>query len=151
MNPSAPDAADSSNENLPKPTTKDSFLLEIPVFNRSGETKIEPTPVSTEPSSWSPLTDDGPPKYEYEFSNHDNGGGYFVCLWDTSDVSACERIVHRPLKPEDITYSSTGNGFVQDGDIRYTFTKSPYQRTAILPNALRNKSRLSADDILSSL
>lgn len=153
MNPLAADADDSSNANLPKQSPTDFDLSDIPHFTTSSKSPTNPT-LSTEPSSWSPSTDEGPVKYEYEFSNHDNYNGYFVCLWDTNDVSACERIVHRPLSAADITYSPSGNGFVQDGDIRYTFTKSPYQRSAILPNlkagAAREKRR-SADDILASL
>jgi hypothetical protein len=111
--------------------------LEIPVFSGS-KTKTEPSP-STEPSSWSPSTVDEPTKWEYEFSNFDGAGGYICILWDTNDVSACERVVHRPLTEADITYSQSGNGFVNDGTLRYTFTKLIYQRSAILPTSKADK------------
>lgn len=73
-------------------------------------------------------------KFEYEFSNCYHGRISFITLWDTTDLSACERLTHRPLKIEDIIYSSTGNGFVTDNyGLEYTFTKQPYKSSYVLP------------------
>jgi hypothetical protein len=87
-----------------------------------------PPPVEHVP--WTPSSPDEPPQYEYEFSNYYGGVLHFVHLWDTTDISACERVCHRPLTQADITYSNTGNGFVKDKyDLEYTFKKSPYERS----------------------
>jgi hypothetical protein len=64
-------------------------------------------------------------EWEYEFSTCADGRAMFIGLWDTSDVSACERLMHRPMTADEIAYSKeTGNGFCEDkyGN-RYTFFK----------------------------
>ncbi len=98
----------------------------------------------------------GPPKYEYEFSLCFDGCLCFVHLYDTSDVSACERVIHRPVKPEEITYSATGNGFVVDESFKYTFTKEPYKRTwkneVVYENTIGRpqQKHQTAEDVLAS-
>ena len=75
-------------------------------------------------------------KWEYEFSTYSQGRVMFIGMWDSSDVSACERLLHQPMKPGDITYSpETGNGFVVDeyGN-KFTFKKKPYHRTVEWPD-----------------
>jgi hypothetical protein len=89
--------------------------------------------------------DDG--KVEYEFTNLWKGCLYCVHLYDTDDVSACERVLNRPVRREEISYSDTGNGFIVDEEFKYTFQKSPFQRTFtnihVKPTA--------ADDIIAGL
>jgi len=69
-------------------------------------------------------------------------------------------MVHRPLKPEDITYSETGNGFITDSlGLKLTFTKHPYERSwsthaDIKAGVKLEKSKVhtaSAADILAEL
>jgi hypothetical protein len=126
----------------------------------SVENLPEPTgsvPNTSKPTG--PETEGGgePTKWEYEFSTCHDGRVMFIGMWDTSDVSACERLMHRPLKPEDITYSpETGNGFVVDCyDNKYTFKKSPIFRTVEWPEFedMRQPTRKVPDvmDILASL
>ena len=87
----------------------------------------------------SPVADGGgedtTPMWEYEFSTYSQGRVMFIGMWDKSDVSACERLLHRPIKSEEITYSETGNGFVVDeyGN-RFTFQRKPYFRTVEWPD-----------------
>lgn len=96
-------------------------------------------------------------KFEYEFSCLFDGALCFVHLFDTNDVSACERILHRPVRAEEITYSeATGNAFIEDAPFKYTFTKEPYKRTwthaVTHTNTVgRSKATQTASDILSSL
>lgn len=97
-------------------------------------------------------------KFEYEFTNLWDGCLYSVYLYDTSDVSACERVLNRPVKAEEISYSDTGNGFVVDGEFKYTFHKNPYKRLFAPPISvdakLRRRQSISvrtADDIIASL
>lgn len=164
MNQSPNDEAAHSNENLPKPKSTDSFLLDIPVFTPSNSSIQKQKPSesleSSEPSSWSPSTDDGPPKYEYEFTNLWDGCLYSVYLYDLTDVSACERVVNRVVTPEEITYSPTGNGFIVDNEFKYTFTKNPYRRTFANPPQPSHEANLrrrtsikvrTADDVLASI
>jgi hypothetical protein len=73
-------------------------------------------------------------------------------------VSACERVIHRPVKVEEITYSpTTGNGFIVDEEFKYTFTKEPYKRTwtntVVHQNTVAKavSKHQSAEDVLSSL
>lgn len=69
-------------------------------------------------------------KYEYEFSCSVDGRCNFIHLVDTGDVSACERVTHRPIHPGDISYSTTGNGFVTDCyGLKLTFTKQAYENS----------------------
>jgi hypothetical protein len=152
MNQSHNAEVEPSNENLPKLKQEDMSLSAIPFFTPS---KFQsPSPPSISPSSSEPsLCEEG--KYEYEFSLLWDGHLYFVYLYDTSDVSACERLLHRPVKQDELSYSDTGNGFVVDEEFRYTFKKNPYKRTYMAPDRKVDvkspKQLLSADQILSSL
>ena len=135
-----------SNANLPKPKVGALNLSAIPLF-KSG------TRVATESSTDTPFMvpssfDDG--KIEYEFTNLWEGCLYCIHLYDTSDVSACERILHRPVRPEEISYSDTGNGFIVDEEFRYTFQKSPYRRT-FTNIKVKEAPPTKADDILAEL
>jgi hypothetical protein len=128
------DEVDPLKTNLPSQSPEDLNLLDIPILKRGtilGASIIksgEPSSCDTPPTTGIP--DDTPPKYEYEFSSTHDGRPSFAYLYDTSDVSACERITHRPVKHEDISYSDTGNGFVVDGDgNKFTFTKQIFQRS----------------------
>lgn len=152
------------SENLPKSKTEDTWLSEIPLLPTSTSAERSTSTLSSsEPSSCeSEEVIEG--KFEYEFSLCFEGCLCFVHLYDTNDLSACERVIHRPVKAEEITYSpSTGNGFVGDDVFRYTFTKQPYKRTwttyADIKTGVeyentvaktQRKHKMTADDILSS-
>lgn len=68
-------------------------------------------------------------KYEYEFSFRYEGRPSFVTLWDTNDVSACQRAMCQNVEAQDIVISKeTGNGFVRDSKGgTWTFHKEPYK------------------------
>jgi hypothetical protein len=123
-------------------------LQDIPLITPKKQSPVEHVP-------WTPSSPDEPPQYEYEFSNWHRGVLYFVHLWDTTDISACERVCHRPLTQADITYSESGNGFVKDKyDLEYTFKKQVYKRSVVLPDiksGVRLEKGQTAADILASL
>lgn len=161
-----------SNENSQQQKNEDSWLSEIPLLpTKSQNTKTEPelkTDLSfMEPSSCenqNPSSSDLPVeevvegKFEYEFTNLWDGCLYSVYLYDTNDRSACERVVNRPVEVSEIIYSDSGNGFITDGEFKYTFCKNPMKRiysppTSVEANIRRRTSiRVrTAEDIISSL
>ena len=99
-------------------------LQSIPVFARN-TTKLTNDVIE---SGGEPIKES--PEYEYEFSCTIDGHCSFIGLYDSNDVSACERITHRPVKAEEIAYSDTGNGFINDNfGLSYTFTKQHFKRS----------------------
>ena len=76
-----------------------------------------------------------PTEWEYEFSTCADGRVMFIHLWDRTDLSACERLMHRPIVETDITRSPTGNAFVTDSyGNKYTFHRSPIERSYTCPD-----------------
>lgn len=137
-----------SKENLPTQKVGGLNLSAIPLLK---PTSLTPTSSHTEQSTSltaPPSFDDG--KLEYEFTNLWEGCLYCVHLYDTDDVSACERVLNRPVKPEEISYSNTGNGFILDDEFKYTFQKSPFQRT-FTNIQVKVAPPTKADDILAQL
>jgi hypothetical protein len=152
------DEEKSLNKNSPSPTPKAFELSEIPVFTTASKSPTNPMS-SMEQSLCTTTTlnpeSDETTKHEYEFTFLYENHLSCVHLYDTSDVSACERVLHRPVKPEEITLSESGNGFIVDGDFRFTFTKNPYKRTYIeVKPTEKPKRRMepqSAADVLAGL
>lgn len=136
--------ATASNENLPKLPNVAMNLSAIPVLRPSTKEPLQETS-PTEPVS----LDDG--KLEYEFTNLWQGCLYCVHLYDTDDLSACERVLNRPVKPEELSYSNTGNGFIVDDEFKFTFKKAPFQRTFTNIRVKEAPQGMSAEDILASL
>lgn len=92
------------------------------------------------------------------------GTPLFVTLWDTDDLSACQRACACNLSREQIVYSETGNGFFKVRDEDWCFRKEPYQRSwgphnevekfEIKQTALPKRHQFkipTADEILASL
>lgn len=168
-NPSQNAEAEPLKENLQSVKNEDTWLSDIPLLGSTESAlKTKESLSSSEPSSCEESVNheeivEG--KFEYEFSCLFDGALCFVHLYDTSDVSACERVVHRPVRPNEITYSpTTGNGFVEDPPFKHTFTKQPYKRTWTTPidikAGVRHENTVArrqakhvgtAEDILSSL
>lgn len=174
MNQSPTEGDTPSKPNLPMPVVKGLNLSDIPHFSQSTTPTASKNPSisSMEPVScegWDQPTVEPSPdtnvevvegRFEYEFTNLWDGCLYSVYLSDTSDVSACERVLNRPVTAEELSYSDTGNGFVVDGEFKYTFHKSPYKRiSASIPqpsyeakmNRRQSIKVRTADDILAEL
>jgi hypothetical protein len=154
------DEGESSKSNSPTQSPEAMNLSDIPVFNTVKTTQpcVEPSSCETTPTTGVPDVTLG--YYEYEFSCSVDGRCSFIHLVDSDDVSACERVTHRPLKHEDISYSGTGNGFIVDCyGLKMTFTKQPYVKSwetyadikAGVEYEKRSKKQQTAADILAGL
>jgi hypothetical protein len=128
-------------------------LQEIPVLPRNGKPAVSSVPLA-------PSHSERAMKYEYEFSfRWPNGTPAFVHLWDTNDLSACQRASASHVT--EINYSQeTGNGFFTVDDATWCFKKEPYERTWGPHNEVSaegeapertTKKPQTADDILASL
>lgn len=148
----------SSNSNLQPQSPRGINLLDIPVLRPS---KTESSSNRQDLSFSAPLSyDDG--KVEYEFTCiATDSTPMFVGLWDTDDLSACQRVSACKMDRDEIVYDqSTGVGFFKTVDgLRWCFRKSPIQRTAGPFNLLdargdeekTTKSKATADDIIASI
>ena len=148
------DEEKSLSKESPLPVQKAFELSDIPHFTTTNQELPsfgEPSSCTTQPSN---PTSEETTEYEYEFSCLYNGHLSFVGIFDSNDISACERLLHRPVDPSEITYSSTGNGFVKDEEFKFTFTKRPFERS-VVEEEPRTSVRLSrfqeAADILANL
>jgi hypothetical protein len=142
---------DSLNVDSPKQPTVASSLLDIPCFTpRVHET-------STESSLCAPDRIEKELTFEYEFTIYVGGTPLFVSLWDTNDLSACQRACACNVTGDQITYSETGIGFFRVRDEDWCFKKQPYQRTWQLhnkveePKPIRKSSPTTTDAILATL
>jgi hypothetical protein len=170
MNPSQPQETNAVPEvkdlksKLPEQRNTGMSLLDIPIFpKRTSDPVSTEKTLTSQPSEQSlceePENPNEPPKYEYEFTNLWDGCLYSVYLYDTNDLSACERVLNRPVESSELSYSQCGNGFVVDGEFKYTFCKNPFRRIAasIVQPSFESKINRrtsikvrTAEDILSS-
>jgi hypothetical protein len=91
-------------------------------------------------------------KMEYEFTCiATDSKPMFIGLWDTDDLSACQRVAAQKFGRDEIVYDSeTGIGFFNTVDgLRWCFKKKPVIR-AVGPFNQINEGK-TAEDILASL
>jgi hypothetical protein len=91
------------------------------------------------------MSDEKLQEYKYEFSFMWEGRLHFVHLWDTNDLSACQRVCCLPVQSHHVTYDdTTKNGFFIDDQLTaYAFKKEPYKLSTIVPDCSPHPSELS--------
>ena len=146
-----------SNANLPTQKVEGLNLLDLPVFTRSRTV----TPVESSfsaPRSY----DDGKVVFEYEFTCiFTDSKPMFIGLWDTDDLSACQRVSAYNMDREEIVYNKeSGIGFFSSPDgLRWCFKKQVFDRSIgpfnnIVADDLdkpKTRAKETAEDIIAGL